>query len=83
METAILASSRAAQVSFERREGGLSAMTYFLANLIESSDGPVTLQQAYRHVSVKVPDYVKDRFPGATQEPVLVNQTSPPVYLRP
>ncbi|MEO8497573.1 MAG: DUF4384 domain-containing protein [Planctomycetota bacterium] len=82
-EAAILASSRAAQVSFERREGDLSTMTYFLVNLIESSEGPVTLEQAFQHLSVKVPEYVKVQFPGATQEPVLVDQTSPPLFLRP
>jgi len=82
-ETAILASSKASQVSFERREGDLSAMTYFLANLLKSSNGPVTLEQAFVHLSSKVPEYIREQFPGGVQEPVLVNQTTPPLYLRP
>ena len=82
-ETAILASSRAAQVSFERRQGDLSAMTYYLTQLLRQNRNGVTLDQAYQHVKLKVPQYVGSAFPGSTQDPVLVNETTPPVYLVP
>jgi len=82
-ETAILASSRAAQVSFERRQGDLSAMTYFLTKLLLASTDGVTLNQAYEHVRVEVPRYISREFPGTTQDPVLIDETTPPVYLLP
>jgi len=42
-EMAMLASSKATQVSFERKEGDLSTMTYFLVQLLEAQSGGVTL----------------------------------------
>jgi len=82
-ETAVMASSLASQISLERREGDLSTMTYFLKQAIETGNQPVTLKQAFDYLTKNVPEYVKQRFPGITQTPVLVNQTTPPVYIRP
>lgn len=82
-EAAVLAASQAAQIAFERREGDLSVMTYFLARQLEQADSGVTLQAAYEHLKREVPAYVEKRFPGITQTPVLADQTTPPVYLRP
>ncbi|MGE3777890.1 MAG: DUF4384 domain-containing protein, partial [Pirellulaceae bacterium] len=82
-ETAMLASSRAAQVSFVRREGDLSAMTYFLIELMKTSERPVTLVDAFQYLEKNLPQYVQANFPGTTQTPVLVDATTPPVYLRP
>lgn len=81
-ETAVLASSQAAQVSFERRERDLSIMTFCLVELLRSSNGPVSLQDAYRMLQQSVPAYVERAFPGSTQTPILVDYTTPPLYLR-
>ena len=45
-ETALLMSSRAAQVSLVRRQGDLSVMTKFLIEMIREADGPLTLVEA-------------------------------------
>jgi len=82
-ETAMLASAKASQVAFERREGDLSAMTYFLIELLEQGNGPITLTQAFEHLKIQVPAYVEKQFPGTTQTPVLVKPPSMKVYLRP
>jgi hypothetical protein len=82
-ELAMLASSEPSQVSFERKEGDLSAMTYFLARQLEQGSTPLTLQAAYQQLRQDVPAYVEQQFPGATQTPVLIDSTTPPTYLRP
>jgi hypothetical protein len=82
-EAAVLASSRAAQVSFERREGDLSVFTYYLIEQLKNAGGRITPPQAYENLKDKVPAYVMKQFPGATQTPVFVDQTTPPVYVKP
>lgn len=82
-EMAMLASSEPSQVSFERKEGDLSAMTYFLVQQLEKSAVPVTLQDAYQYLRQRVAAYVEQQFPGATQTPVLIDATTPPTFLRP
>ena len=47
-------------------------MTYFLIERIKSSSGKLTLQDAYKHLANDIPNYVKDKFPGHTQTPVLI-----------
>jgi hypothetical protein len=42
----------------------------------------VTLTQAFEYVKVQVPAYVEKTYPGTTQTPVLVDQTTRPLYLR-
>lgn len=81
-ETAMLASSKASQLSFERREGDLSAMTYFLIDKLQTAPGKVTLKAAYAFVKKAVPEYVQKKFPGTTQDPVLIDYTTKPVALR-
>jgi hypothetical protein len=81
-ETALLVSSRAAQVSFVRKEGDLSVMTKFLDQLIRETQGPLTLTDAAAELKKLVPQYVMERFPGATQNPELIDNTSPPLHLR-
>jgi len=81
-ETAMLASAKASQVAFERREGDLSTMTYFLIKLLEQGNGPITLTQAFEHLKIQVPAYVEKQFPGTTQTPVLVKAPNTKVYLR-
>jgi hypothetical protein len=82
-DTALLASSTSSQVSFERKEGDLSTMTYFLVQQLQSADGPVTVTEAYSRLKPAVIDYVTKTFPGTTQTPVLVNNLSGPFHLRP
>jgi len=82
-ETAMLASSTAMQVSFERKEGDLSTMTYFLVRLLEAQSGGVTLRTAHENLKRQVAAYVEQAFPGTTQTPVLVDNTTPPFYLQP
>ena len=81
-ETAVLASSRATQVSFERRGESLSVMTHFLVEKLSRGNGPVTLKEVADDLAKKVPQFVEQNFPGTTQTPVFVDQTTPPVYLR-
>ena len=81
-ETALLASSRATQVSFERREGDLSIMTYCLWQQLASGAGPLTLDGVFQALKQQVAAYVEQTFPGTTQTPVLINNTTPPLYLR-
>lgn len=81
-ETALLCSSTSDQVSFEREEGDLSAMTYYLIKRLK--DNPkLTLPQAYEYVKTEVPAYIADRFTDAKQTPMLYDNTTPPVYLKP
>jgi hypothetical protein len=82
-ETAVLASSRATQVSFEQPGGDLSVMTHFLIELLGASAQPVSLPQAFEYVKAKVPSFVESHYPGTTQTPVLVDQTTQPILLRP
>ncbi len=82
-EAAVLASSRATQVSFERREGDLSVMTHFLIERISTAREAVTLPEAFEYVQAQVPAFVEEHYPGTTQTPVFVDLTTPPVYLRP
>jgi hypothetical protein len=81
-ETAVLASSRATQVSFERRGESLSVMTHFLVEKLSSGSGPVTLKEVAEDLAKRVPQFVEQHYPGTTQTPVFVDQTTPPVYLR-
>ena len=82
-ELAMLASSKASQVSFERKQGDLSTMTYFLVDKLDHSNEPVTLPQAFESLKHDVPQYVEENFLGSTQTPVLIDETTPPTYLRP
>ncbi|MCA9022187.1 MAG: caspase family protein, partial [Planctomycetaceae bacterium] len=81
-QAAVLASSSASQISLVRLEGDLSVMTYFLIEKIKSSDGALSLQQAFEHLSKAVPDYVKQKFPGYTQTPVLIGDEKMPFNFR-
>ncbi|MBI3467791.1 MAG: caspase family protein, partial [Planctomycetes bacterium] len=82
-ETALLTSSKASELSMERREGDLSVMTYFLTRQLRDGSGPLTLSQIHGQLKDSVPLYVEKNFPGATQTPVLADETTPPFYLRP
>jgi uncharacterized caspase-like protein len=82
-ETAVLASSRASQLSFERRGRDLRVMTHFLVEKLTSAQGPLTLTEAAEYVVRRVPAFVQEHFPGTTQTPIFVDLTTPPVFLQP
>jgi caspase domain-containing protein/uncharacterized protein DUF4384 len=82
-ETALLASSTASQVSFERREGDLSTMTYCLLAQLQSGSEPLELRAAHANLQRSVAEYVEKNFPGTTQSPVLVDHFTAPFLLRP
>lgn len=82
-ETAVLASSRASQLSFERRGRDLSVMTHFLIEKMTTTRGPLTLKEAAEYVMQRVPAFVQEQYPGTTQTPIFVNLTTPPVLLQP
>ena len=82
-DLAMLASSTADQVSFERREKDMGVMTYFLVRQLATPGAPLTLAAVHAELVRRVPKYVESRFPGATQTPVLIDQIAPPFYLRP
>lgn len=82
-ETALLASSKPVESSFERLEGDLSVMTYFMVEHIHDHTGSLSLRDAFTYVENRVPSYVRSRVRGHTQTPVLVDYTSPPLYLVP
>lgn len=81
-ETALLASSTASQVSFERREGDLSTMTYFLLAQLQSGNEPLELREAFARLQASVAEYVEKTFPGTTQTPVLLDNLTAPLLLR-
>ncbi|HUG66319.1 MAG TPA: caspase family protein [Pirellulaceae bacterium] len=82
-ETALLASSAANQVSFERKEHDLSTMTYFLVRQLRDARQPVALGDGFEQLKRQVTEYVESTFPGVTQTPVLIDNLSGPFYLRP
>lgn len=82
-ETAMVASAKPSQVAMERREADLSVMTYYLVKRLRGAEGSVTLKDAFEYLETEVPGYVQGQFPGMTQNPVLIDHTTPPVYLRP
>ena len=82
-ETAVLASSRATQLSFERRDGSLSVMTHFLVQRLKAGSTSLSLPDVARYIIDEVPKFVEENYAGTTQTPVFVDNTTPPVYLRP
>jgi hypothetical protein len=79
-----LASSRASQRSVVGAAGELSVMTAFLVEMLTQEGGAITIKDAYEYVKVKVPAYVREHYPRLSDvpTPVLIDNTTPPVYLR-
>jgi hypothetical protein len=79
----VLASSNAKQISFERPDGRMSVMTYFLIEALDNVPSG-DLEQVFKYVQNKVPEYVAQQFPGTTQTPQLAPPTlAPPLTLKP
>lgn len=71
-DLALLASSQATQISFQRRERDHSVMTYYLLEKLKKAEGPLNLGDAFHYVKERVPNYVAKTYPGQTQTPVLI-----------
>jgi len=69
-DATMLLSSRADEISAERRDHTMSVMTYYLVQKLNGSSS-LTLEEAYKHVKAEVPKYMKVHFPGRTQTPQL------------
>ena len=69
-DATMLFSSASDEISAERRDGKLSVMTYFLVEKMGASES-LTLKQAYEHVRMEVPKYMRQHYPGREQTPQL------------
>jgi hypothetical protein len=80
----VLCCSLGSQKGFERIEGDLSTMTYYLVELLESGIPPISVADAYHGIKGQVEDYVMKHF-YQEQTPVLfgAESLSEPIYLRP
>jgi hypothetical protein len=79
----VLTSSTGAQVSFERPDGKMSVMTYYLIEALEAVPS-CDLEQLFKYIQSKVPEYVAQQFPGTTQTPQLAPPSlTPPLTLKP
>ena len=80
----VLCCSLARQKGYERKEGDLSTMTFYLVDLLESGIPPISVTDAYHGVKGQVEDYVRKHF-GREQTPELFGAEflSAPIYLRP
>lgn len=78
----VLASSKAEQVSFEWKEKGHGAMTYYLLEALDKLAAPVTVADVAKYVQAEVPKFVeRKKYPG-TQTPVFDGPNTPIVVLR-
>jgi hypothetical protein len=82
-DAAVLAACRFKQYAFERREGDLGVMTYYILEKMNNGSGHLVLKDLYEYVSTKVPAYVEKEFPGSPQNPVFSDETQQPALLRP
>ena len=83
-DAAMLCASDSHEVSFNRPEGDMSVMYYFLCKKM-TDDPRVTLARAYDYLKVEVPAYLRQRsglYEGKSQTPILVNQFGT-IFLRP
>ncbi len=77
-ETAVLASSRATQVSFERRGESLSVMTHFLVEKLSEGTGPVALQEVADYLCNRYLGLLNSITPGRRRLPYLLTRRRPP-----
>ena len=80
-DAAMLLSCKSDEISAERRDGKLSVMTYFLVKKL-AEDNSLTLKQAYDHVKVEVPKYMKEHYSNRKQNPQLCPEDGAGVKLK-
>jgi uncharacterized caspase-like protein len=73
----VLASSTAKQVSFERTDGKMSVMTYFLIEALNKLPAKSDMNAVFAYVKEKVPSYTENEFAGTKQNPVLSPSPAP------
>jgi uncharacterized caspase-like protein len=73
----VLASSTAKQVSFERTDGKMSVMTYYLIEAFNKLPAKSDINSVFAYVKDKVPSYTQDEFAGTKQTPVLSPSPAP------
>jgi hypothetical protein len=81
-DLALLAGCKADQTSKIRREGDLSVLTYYLLEQLRAGNGPLTLKQAFDGLKPPLTAYVARAFPTDDQTPILIDDLTPPFYLR-
>ena len=80
-ELALLAGCKAEQVSWVRNEGDLSVLTYFLIEQLKDGDDALTVKEAFERMKKPLTAYlIRSK---REQTPVLIDQLTPPFYLRP
>ena len=62
---------------------GVFVNGYVKRHLMGEKEGKVSVQDLFAAVKKEVPVYVDKTYPGAKQTPVMIDQTTPPVYVRP
>jgi tetratricopeptide (TPR) repeat protein len=81
--TAVLTAATVKQPAFERREGDLGVLTYYLVEKLQQGKGPLTLKQLADHVRPRVSKYVEDEFAGVAQDVAFSDQgVDPPAAVR-
>jgi len=73
----VLASSTAKQVSFERTDGKMSVMTYYLIEAFNKLPAKSDINTVFSYVKDKVPAYTDSEFSGTKQNPVLSPNPAP------
>jgi hypothetical protein len=73
----VLASSTAKQVSFERTDGKMSVMTYFLIEALNNLPAKSDMNTVFAYVKQQVPAYTDTEFAGTKQNPVLSPDPAP------
>jgi uncharacterized caspase-like protein len=73
----VLASSTPKQVSFERTDGKMSVMTYYLLEAFDKLPATASMNQVFQYVQDKVPAYTDQEFAGMHQTPVLSPNPAP------
>lgn len=91
-DMALLAASGSQETASVREEADLSVMTFHLADLLEKSDQPVTIESAYRFCLPQMKHYfvrtneallAAKKRPLTPHVPILLNLCTKPVVLKP
>ncbi len=82
-ETAVLTASSKDQISYVRRQGDMSVMTFALLEVVNETAGamPLSLPDIHGRMAAKVDTYIRHNFPNSRQTCTLVNEMQSPFYL--
>lgn len=79
----VIASSASEELSFERREGNLSVMTYFLVDAIKKGPKSMTHKDICSTIEAPVQTYMKKNYPYANQTVLEQDDLNPAILLKP